>query len=95
MLACFVVLDGPPGHAIQLAALVTDDSLIKVVSLPAEDVDEVAVLAYVRPLITAARDMRAWRGVSVCNACCAQPLLTGLLCSVDAWRRANVLERVQ
>ncbi len=42
---------------VQLAVLITDDSLVKVVAEPGEEVDEVAVLANIRPMIGAARDM--------------------------------------
>ena len=42
---------------VQLSVLITDDSLIKVVAEAGEEVDEVAVLANIRPMIGAARDM--------------------------------------
>jgi hypothetical protein len=46
------------GSAVLLSVLITDDSLMKVVAESGEEVDEVAVLANIRPIIGAARDMR-------------------------------------
>ena len=57
---CTVHVPGGGGGGaspVQLAVLITDDSLVKVAAEPGEEVDEVAVLANIRPMIGAARDM--------------------------------------